>query len=209
MRLLDAFAIFNQPRSQEGQKNEAADKAAQAAAPQGEPGKKILNDDDVTLSNGEPRSEKAPRLSLAEYKHRVAEDRVFVKETLRHKLSECGLNPNTRLSVGKNTLGKLEIQAHMPADTRERIEQDLNNNHAFRAAFNRLSVNQPTLDYVSNVMKLSDAYGTNNDLFNSLVSENERFNGLQDIAHRYEAMRSNIEAPASGERSDFRLDLSA
>jgi len=153
-------------------------------------------DDDVTLGNTVPKNAQ-PRLPLGSYKSSVGQDLTFVKETLRHKIAEYGLNPALQLQVKKSPLGQVELDGSMPADVRERINRELNQNRGFVDAFSRLSVGQPTLNYVDNVMKLSKAYGTANNLLQSVVSRDDNFNGLHDIAHRLDAMRNTLSSPSA------------
>lgn len=180
-----------------------------AAAPR----ERILSDDDVTLSAGRPVDTPRANLALKDYKFSVAQDVAFVRETLRHKLAEYEMPPGTRMGISKNAFGQIEIDAKMPDEVRNRIEQDLSQSQAFKGAFDRLSVNQPTLDYVDNVMKLSQAYGIRNDVFDSLLSRDGSFNGLQDIAHRYQSVRQALPvegmAPADEKRYQFSVNARA
>ena len=80
----------------------------------------------------------------------------------------------------------------MPEQPRQRIEQDLNNSRDFRDALKRLSVNEPTLAFVDTALKLNHAYGTSNTVLDTLVSDNQQFNGLQDLVHRYDSIRKSF-----------------
>lgn len=167
--------------------------------------------DDVTLSGGTlPKA--SSRLALGEYKSSVGQDTSFVKETLRHKIAEYGVHPGTRMSVTKADNGSLQLQAAIPTQKREQIEQDLNNNQSFREAFGRLSANEPTLAFVDTAMKLNKAYGVSNSLLDSLVSENQQFNGLGDLVHRYDSIRRTIGAEqveAAGTQKSYAFSLNA
>ncbi|RBW51442.1 hypothetical protein [Marinobacter sp. F3R11] len=132
---------------------------------------------------------KSQKLPLADYKQTVGQDLAFVKETLRHKLAEYNLNPTTAVSVNKNDSGRIEVGGKVAEETRTRIENDLNVNKNFTEAFSRLSVNEPTLHFMDNAMKLNQAYGVNNSLLDTIVSEDQQFNGLQDLVHRYDTLR--------------------
>ena len=147
----------------------------------------------------DPGSLKVRKLPLGQYKQTVAQDLSFVRETLRHKLAEYNLHPATALSVGKGESGNAVVEGKLPDELRERIEMDLNNNRGFREAFSRLSVSEPTLHFMDNALKLNQAYGVNNSLLDSLVSENQQFNGLQDVIHRYDSLKRN----ASSSQPDF------
>lgn len=143
--------------------------------------------------SGQPESDvgslKTRQLPLGQYKQTVAQDLSFVRETLRHKLAEYNLHPATALSVGKGEGGNAVVDGKLPEELREKIENDLNNNRGFREAFSRLSVTEPTLHFMDNALKLNQAYGVSNSLLDSLVSENQQFNGLQDVIHRYDNLR--------------------
>jgi hypothetical protein len=154
--------------------------------------KKLLSDDDVTLLRLQANPN-IKKLKVENYKSELGQDSAFVKETLKVKLGEYNLNPNTQLKVGKNILGNIEIKGALLQSDLERISADLNNNTAFKESFNRLSQQQPTLNYVDNVVKISSAYGVGNNLFNTLLSDDNEFNKLNDIAHRYETLKNNTE----------------
>ncbi|SRR5680860_541380 len=157
---------------------------------------------------------KSQKLPLADYKQTVGQDLAFIRETLRHKLAEYSLNPATAISVNKNDSGKIEVGGKLAEETRTRIENDLNVNKNFTDAFSRLSVNEPTLHFMDNAVKLSQAYGVNNSLLDTLISENQQFNGLQDLVHRYDTLRRSaptdqIEAVANRGAYAFNLNTRA
>lgn len=152
----------------------------------------------------------APKLPLTHYKSSVGQDLTFVKETLRHKIAEYGLNPGIQLQLKKPPLGQVEVEGGMPENTRSAITRDLNQNQGFVDAMSRLSVGQPTLRYVDNVTKLSQAYGTGNTLFQSLVSRDNSANGLRDIAERFNNLRDSQAPGASASGNDaFQLNFNA
>lgn len=169
---------------------------------------RILRDDAVTLSATVPMDAPKANLALREYKHSVAQDVAFVRETLRHKLAEYEMPAGTRMGISRNAFGRIEIDAQIPDQVRTRIEQDLSQSQAFKGAFDRLAVNQPTLDYVDNVMKLSQTYGIRNNVFDSLISRDGNFNGLQDIAHRYQSVRQTVSAEAMAVMDEKRYQFS-
>lgn len=175
--------------------------------------KRVLLDDAVTLlRRGVNISNK--KVDVEEFKSKLGQDQAFLKETLKNKLAEYNLNPRTQLSIEKDIYGKIDVKGAMRPSDHEKLTTDLNNNRHFKDAFQRLSKQQPTLDYVDNVVKLSSAYGVGNTLFNELLSEKNEHNGLNDIAHRYESMKTNqaqssengIEGQAY---SGFRLTINA
>lgn len=152
--------------------------------------KGILPDDAVTLLRLKPNTENKT-LKVDHFKTELGQDTAFVKETLKAKLSEYNLNPNTQVVVKRDMFGNIELKGAILQTDIENISRDLNNSQAFKEAFNRLNQQQPTLNYVDNVVKLSNAYGVGNSLFNSLVSDDSEFNQLNDISHRYEALKAN------------------
>jgi len=173
---------------------EAAPGKAQAKAMETEP---TPGDDRFTPSDSSQADLarlKARRLAMADYKQTVGQDLAFVRETLRHKLAEYNLHPATALNVSKTENGSVAVEGKIADNTRIQIEKDLNVNKNFKEAFNRLSVNEPTLHFMDNALKLNQAYGVNNPLLDTLISENQQFNGLQDLVHRYDSLRRNAGA---------------
>lgn len=153
---------------------------------------------------------KSQKLPLSDYKQTVGQDLAFIRETLRHKLAEYNLNPATAVSVNKSESGEIEVGGKLPEETRARIEKDLNVNKNFSDAFSRLSVNEPTLHFMDNALKLNQAYGVNNSLLDTIISENQQFNGLQDLVHRYDTLRRSAPSDpfeASGNRGAYAFNL--
>lgn len=171
-------------------------------------GNRFLSDDAVTLQNSQPSDE--PRsIEVDQYKRTLGADMLLVKETIRNKLSEFGLNPNAKLAVSKDLFGQIVVSGPASTADLERISSDLNKSKAFQEAFGRLSQQQPTLNYMDNVVKISKAYGVGNTLFNSLISESQEFNKLSDIAHRYHSLRSATaieQAEASSDAFKFHVN---
>ncbi len=172
-------------------------------------------DDRFTRSGDNPAdlaTLKARNLSITDYKQAVGQDLAFVRETLRHKLAEYQLNPGLALNVSRDDRGGVQLGGGVPQEQRQRIEQDLNNNKPFREAFSRLSANEPTLHFVDTALKLSQAYGVNNSLLDTIVSENQQFNGLQDLVHRYDSVRRSVSTGDSADISSprgYALSLNA
>jgi len=163
---------------------------------------KYLSDDAVTLLRRQS-AQTVKNLKVESYKNELGQDNALVRETLRTKLAEYKLNPNTRLSVGKDAFGNIEIKGALLQSDIEQISEDLNNSAPFKAAFNQLSQHQPTLNYVDNVVKLSGAYGVSNNLFNSLISDDNEFNKLNDISHRYQTLKANVDQNGTGDDPRF------
>ena len=139
----------------------------------------------------DPADVKVQKLPLNQYKQTVAQDLSYIRDTLRHKLAEYNVHPATALNVSKGEDGRTVVEGKVPDEIRGKIEQDLNNNRDFTDAFSRLSVSEPTLHFMDNALKLNQAYGVRNSLLSALVSENQQFNGLQDVLHRYDSLRRN------------------
>ncbi len=152
--------------------------------------KRVLLDDAVTLLR-QGIAVQNKKVNVETFKGELGQDQAFLKETLRHKLAEYKLNPKTQLTIEKDIFGNMDIKGAMRPADHEKLTTDLNNNKHFKDAFQRLSRQQPTLDYVDNVVKISSAYGVGNNLFNELISEQSEHNNLHDIAHRYEALKTN------------------
>ncbi len=172
--------------------------------------KKILKDDAVTLMlNG--IYTKPKHVNISSYKSEIGQESSYVKETLKNKLAEYNLNPNTKLNIKKNLFGELEIEGSLRPSDHEKLTIDLNNNAHFKKAFDKLSQQEPTLNYVDNVVKISKAYGVDNSLFDTLISEKSEHNRLNDIAHRYEALKTSQTTPdvADTETATYRFVLNA
>ncbi|KMQ73875.1 hypothetical protein [Marinobacter subterrani] len=155
---------------------------------------------------------KSRKLSLVDYKQTVGQDLAFVRETLRHKLAEYNLHPATALNVSKDESGRIAVDGKIAEKTRTLIEKDLNVNKNFKDAFSRLSVNEPTLHFMDNALKLNQAYGVNNPLLDTLISDNQQFNGLQDLVHRYDTLRRSVSAEqieAAGNTRSYAFNLNA
>lgn len=174
--------------------------------------KRVLLDDAVTLLR--IGAAQAKKVNVESFKGEIGQDEALLKETLRHKLAEYRLNPNTHLSVEKDIFGQLEIKGSLRPSDHEKLTADLNNNRQFKDAFQRLSTQKPTLDYVDNVVKISSAYGVVNKLFDSIISERSEHNNLNDIAHRYESLKTTKqETPEESQNlesnSSYRFTINA
>ena len=155
---------------------------------------------------------KVNKLELADYKQSVGQDLAFIRDTLRHKLAEYNVHPATSININKDEQGSISVNSKAPNPAFERIAADLNVNSAFSEAFQRLSVNEPTLHFMDNALKLGKAYGVNNSLLSTLISENQQFNGLQDLVHRYDSMRRNADTvalPTASPGRDYAFSFNA
>ncbi len=226
--LIQAGAQFQQamekrPATASADRDATADRkaaAANARKPSAEPAPAASDDRFTPSGNNEsdPLQIKARKLAMADYKQTVGQDLAFVRETLRHKLAEYQLNPASRIEVSRNESGSksggISLGGNLPLESSARIEQDLNNNRPFREAFSRLSASEPTLHFMDNALKLNKAYGVSNSLLDSITSENQQFNGLQDLVHRYDSVRRSVaadetEAFSSPKGYAFRLNAQA
>jgi hypothetical protein len=174
--------------------------------------RKILPDDAVTLLMHQNNS-LTKKIQIDTYKGELGQEKSYIRETLKNKLAEYKLNPKTQLSIEKDPFGKIRVNGSLALADLEKLGTDLNNNKLFKSAFDKLSKNEPTLNYVDNIVKISKVYGVENSLFNSLISEQSEFNRLNDIAHRYEALKQNNVSPASenaySEKLNFNFVLNA
>ena len=169
------------------------------------PANDILPADAVNLRLQQGLNPTTKKISVNDYKDAVGKDTAFVKETLRNKLAEVGMNPEMKLEISRDLFGNFQAKGNGIPGAMEQVNKDLTNNKAFHEAFNRLSTDQPTLDYVDNVVKVANAYGVHNNVFSSLVSSTPDNNGLSDIAHRYDALRSNVINMQNPESTDSRV----
>lgn len=211
MSLLASLARAGASFQQAAENRAARQAAAQTAAAAPEEKTAASTDDSVTLNGGLARRPSS-QLSVNRYKQDVGQDHAFVRETLRHKLAEYSLNPATRIAVEKKETGTFAIKAMMPENTRQQIEKDLDNNKGFREAFNRLSLNEPTVSFVDTALRLNQAYGVSNTLLDQMVSENQQFNGLQDLTHRLDSLRRSAGAAsvdATGQDRQYAFSLNA
>lgn len=152
--------------------------------------RKILMDDAVTLLM-QQAANPIKKVKVESFKGELGQEKTFINETLKNKLAEYKMNPNTRLTIQKDAFGQIELEGSALSSDLEKLTRDLNNNKLFKSSFDKLSQQEPTLKYVDNVVKISQVYGVQNSLFNSLISEQNEFNKLNDIAHRYEALKSS------------------
>ncbi|MBW7472431.1 hypothetical protein QQF73_15205 [Marinobacter sp. M216] len=219
MSLLTSLIRASSQFQQAMEKRPTSDSAAQggpakadspAPQPVGGPG-----DDRFTPSGDDGKdlaNLKSRKLAMADYKQSVGQDLAFVRETLRHKLAEYSLAPNTALNVNRGESGKIQVSGQITEESKTLIENDLNINRNFKDAFSRLSVNEPTLHFMDNALKLNQAYGVNNPLLDTLISENQQFNGLQDLVHRYDTLRRSASAEkmeAAGNSRGYAFNLNA
>lgn len=182
-----ALQIPQQLKRQEAQ-NQNGSNGQQSDSEQ----RKILMDDAVTLLM-QQAANPIKKMKLESFKSELGQEKTFINETIKNKLAEYKLNPNTRLNIQKDAFGNIELDGSVLPSDLEKLTLDLNNNKLFKSTFDKLSQQEPTLKYVDNVVKISKVYGVQNSLFNSLISDQNEFNKLNDIAHRYEALKSTNE----------------
>ncbi len=179
--------------------------------------RKLLADEFVTLSNNLPEHHSKTTARLDHLLEGVGKDTLFMKETLRNKVAELRLNPSTRLEVRRDVFGRLQAVGNAPAQVLEKISKDLNNSQAFREAFGRTQQNKPTADYLNNAAKLQQAYGVQNQVYSSVISQ-KGTNSLDEIHFRYQKLKEvvaqsdpahSIMEPRTTNNSDFSLVLNA
>jgi len=155
---------------------------------------------------------KVSKLAITDYKKSVGQDLAFIRETLRHKLAEYNVHPATAIQIKNDEQGNIAVEGKGQNPAFASIAGDLNVNTAFQDAFRRMSVNEPTLHFMDNALKLGKAYGVNNSLLNTLISDNQQFNGLQDLVHRYDSLRRNagdVSAAPVNTARDYALSFNA
>lgn len=130
------------------------------------------------------------KIEVNDLKREIADERHYLDQTLKNKLSEYDLPATTQLSIGKDALGKIVLQGPVLNSQLERISFELNQDPNFTRAYNAVNRQKPTLEYVDNVVKLNKAYGSENKIFSSLLSEKQEFNQLKDITTRYQSLQS-------------------
>lgn len=151
----------------------------------------------IKLSGQQPIAHK-PRLELQSFREQIGQDAASVQTTLRQKLAEYGLPNHTRISLLRDDSGQFKINGNIKPDSARKIEFDLNQNPDFKQQFLRLSQQQPTLDYLHNIARIKSTYGGDNQLMNSLLSENPTNNSLQAISQRFERLhRATSESAAN------------
>lgn len=202
--LIQAGAQFQQamekrPANASADREPSADRkpaAANAQKASAGPAPSATDDRFTPSGNNEtdPLQIKAQKLSMIDYKQTVGQDLAFVRETLRHKLAEYQLSPASKLEASRDDNGGISLGGNLPPEKGTRIEKDLNNSKPFREAFSRLSASEPTLHFMDNALKLNKAYGVSNSLLDTITSENQQFNGLQDLVHRYDSVRRSVAA---------------
>jgi hypothetical protein len=192
-------AMEKRPATSAADRDATADRKSAAANGRQSPAEPFppATDDRFTASGNnqtDPLQVKARRLAMADYRQTVGQDLAFVRETLRHKLAEYQLHPASKIEVSKNENGGISLGGSIALESSARIEQDLSNNKPFREAFSRLSASEPTLHFMDNALKLNKAYGVSNSLLDTITSDNQQFNGLQDLVHRYDSVRRSVAA---------------
>lgn len=190
-------ALSQEPRSNAAQGATGSQATAQrqegAGKVSGKPQESILPEDRVKLQQGDAIPSPRPKLNLSEYKLSIGQEVSYIRETLRNKIAEYGLPARTQLQVTSDNGGNLRLDGRLPESIRERITEDLNNNRSLKASYARLSQEAPTLSYVDTVMKISSTYGVSNSLFDSIVSQNNEHNGLNDLSLRMGRVRQSVQ----------------
>jgi hypothetical protein len=159
---------------------------SKAAKPQNQTEDEI-NYPQIKLSGRQPVTSK-PRVELKAFQQQIGQDSAQVQNTLRQKLAEYGLPSHTRIQALRDPTGSFKIAGNINPEIARKIEFDLNQNPDFKQQFLRLEQQQPTLDYLQNIMRISSAYGGENQVLNSLLSANPANNSLHDISQRFDRL---------------------
>jgi hypothetical protein len=149
------------------------------------------NNDAVHLSPA--LIEKNKHVEISALKKEIGNERSYIQQVLANKLSEYDLPMNTGLTIQSSLTGELVVQGPVVNSKLERISFDLNQDTNFIRAYQAVSKQRPTLEYVDNVSKLTKAYGQHNQVFDSIVSEKEEFNRLRDLTLRFQSLRSQAD----------------
>jgi len=142
----------------------------------------------------------APKTNIEvnELKREIGEQRAYLSQVIKNKLSEYGLPPSTQLSIERTSAG-IVVNGPVVHSQLEKISFDLNQDQHFTQAYNAVNKQNPTLEYASNVSKLTQAYGKENQVFESLVSEKKEFNQLKDLTLRYQSLQSQMQSSQTTE----------
>ena len=148
--------------------------------------------EDVSYSqiklSGEQPSKTTPRIEIKTYQQQVGQETAYIQATLRQKVAEYGLAPTTKLSIYRDEIGAVKLEANIPSEIINKIEFDLNQNPDFKQRFLKVSEQSPTLNYLQNVDRIRSTYGTENEVVNTLLSKNSENNSLQAISQRFERL---------------------
>lgn len=194
MGLIRTLVDYGQ-QAYEGLKPPAAARlVAQPTAPQEE-----VNYPQIKLSGQEP-AQPRPKVELKNFQQQLGQDAALVQNTLRQKLAEYGLPGHTQIQVFRDETGNFKLKGNTKPDTAQKIEFDLNQNPDFKQQFLRLAQHRPTLDYLQNINRIKSTYGGENQVLNSLLSENPANNSLQAIAQRFDRLNK---ASGLGDSVDF------
>lgn len=136
---------------------------------------------------------KPKQVEITALKKEIGNERSYIQQVLSNKLSEYGLPPNTSLTLQTSFTGEIVAQGPVVNSKLERISYDLNQDQNFLLAYKSVSKQRPTLEYADNVSKLSKAYGQGNQVFESIISEQNEFNRLKDLTLRFQSLRSQTE----------------
>ncbi|KZY62598.1 hypothetical protein A3765_12270 [Oleiphilus sp. HI0130] len=164
----------------------------QATAPPNVQEELVKNDDAVSLST-EAQS-KSKQVEITALKREIGNERNYIQQVITNKLSEYGLPANTALTIQTSVSGGIVAQGAVVNSKLERISFDLNQDQNFVNAYRSVSKQHPTLEYADNVSKLSQAYGQSNQVFESLISEQDEFNRLRDLTLRFQSLQSQADS---------------
>lgn len=183
MQLKNAFKSLSPDATNSLQKTEALP-AVQEDLPK--------TSDSVSLSP--EAADKTKQVEITALKKEIGNERSYIQQVINNKLSEYGLPANTALTIQTSITGEIIAQGAVLNSKLERISYDLNQDQNFVNAYRSVSKQRPTLEYADNVSKLSQAYGQNNKVFESLISEQNEFNRLKDLTLRFQSLRSQSES---------------
>ncbi|WP_416398486.1 hypothetical protein [Allohahella sp. A8] len=129
------------------------------------------------------------RVTLQQAGADIAPETFAIQNLLRQKLSEHGIPGNTPMALERHEDGKFALVGPLPDALKTRIADEFNQSSELKQVFVKLSTHTPTFEYLRNNLRLQSAYGSENPVFSSLLSEQSSHNSLPDITTRLDQLR--------------------
>ncbi len=137
-----------------------------------------------------------PEQAIRTWQREIGQAIASLQTVLRQKVAEYQLPEGTDLNVRPEG-GQIIVDAAVPEPVRKMIEADLNNMPQFRATLQTVWQSKPALDIMQNVVRLQQAYGTENRIYSSVLSQHQEFNGLTDLATRFQRLQRELSGQAA------------
>ncbi|GAA3959043.1 hypothetical protein [Allohahella marinimesophila] len=129
------------------------------------------------------------RVTLQQAGADIAPETFAIQNLLRQKLSEHGIPGNTPIALERHEDGKFALLGPLPDALKTRIADEFNQSSELKQVFVKLSTHTPTFEYLRNNLRLQSAYGSENPVFSSLLSEQSTHNSLPDLTTRLDQLR--------------------